>query len=248
MKSKIYFLIKVFDDERYADAFIKSGEMFCRTLGEFKRINDESGRGDPFEAVTDCHQPDRISLRLKFRDKDGIERDQPIVGLAGPLIIQNKGYDRLNLYCMYATKISEFSEAWETEDERVAAIAKIDASLQEQVALSDNIVSLGKYAVVIYQVGEFIEKVKKAAVDRGFTCWSGPVTYYDPDTFHGSFDEVECLFKKRKSYEYQNEFRFVLGSHEPDGAKLIHLGPLDGIAFKIPTAEINQNVQLRLAE
>ena len=73
-------------------------------------------------------------------------------------------------------------------------------------------------------------------------------SYYDPDIFHGSFKDLECVFRKRKNYEHQNEYRFSFGSHELEGTKVIHLGPLDGIAIKIPTREINEKIQLKLVE
>lgn len=41
MGSRIYMLVKVFDKEEYADAFLQHGEMLCRTLGEFKRIEGD---------------------------------------------------------------------------------------------------------------------------------------------------------------------------------------------------------------
>jgi hypothetical protein len=247
MTSRIYLLIKVFDREEYADAFIQKGEMFCRTLGDFKRI-DDPGRGDAYEAVTDWHQPDQVKLTITIKDNDGIEKTIPIEGLAGPVVMQSNGYDKLNLYCMYAVKAKEFEETYETEEERVVIVKKINAMLKERSTLSDEVISLGEFAVVVYQVEDFIDKVKKAAKEKSFACWNGLISYYDPDTFHGSFQELEAVFKKRNVYEHQNEYRFAFGSHEPEGSKVIHLGSLDGIAIKIPTREVNDKIQLRLVE
>lgn len=248
MTTRVYLLIKVFDKEEYADAFIQKGELFCRPLGDFKLVDDDAVRGDPYEAVTDWHQPDQIKLIITFKDKDGIEKTFPIEKLAGPLIIQNNGYDRLNLYCMYAVKVQEFEESYETEEERVAIVDKINAMLKEKSTLSDEVLSLGEFAVVVYQVEDFIARVRKAAQENDFACWNGLIRYYDPNTFHGSFKELEAVFRKRKIYKHQNEYRFAFGSHKPEGVKFINLGSLEGIAVKVKTREINEKIKLKLAE
>lgn len=248
MMTRIYLLIKIFDKEEYADSFIKKGELFCKTLGDFKRSDEEDGRGDRFESVMGWHQPDQIKLTITYKDNDAVERNFPIEKLAGPLTIQNNGYDRLNLYCMYAVKTPEFEESYETEEERVVIVEKISRMLKERSTLSDEVLSLGEFAVVVYQVENFIGRVKKAVQERGFACWKGLIGYYDPDTFHGTFKELESIFRKRSIYENQNEYRFAFGSHEPEGTKIIHLGSLEGIAIKVPTREINEKIQLKLVE
>ena len=248
MSSRIYMLIKVFDKEEYADAFIQKGEMFCRTLGGFKKIEDDDVRGDAYEGVTDWLQPDQITLTISYKDNDGVEHSFPAEGLAGPVVMQNNGYDRLNLYCMYAVKVPEFEESYETEDEKVRVVEKINTMLKERSTLSEEVLSLGEFSVVVYQVEDFIYRVKQAAKSQSLACWNGSIKYYDTDTFHGSFKELEAAFRKRNIYAHQNEYRFAFGSHEPEGVKTIRVGSLDGIAFKVPTKEINDKVQIKLVE
>ena len=248
MISRIYMLIKVFDKEEYADAFIQKGEMFCKTLGDFKKIEDDDVRGDAYEGVTDWHQPDQVTLTLSYKDNDGVEQSLPVEYLAGPVIFQNNGYDPLNLYCMYAVTIPEFKESYETEDERVRAVEKINAMLNERSTLSAELLSLGDFSVIVFKVENFITRVKEAAKSQNLAYWNGVVKYYDPDTFHGSFEGLEAVFRKRNIYAYQNEFRFAFGSHEPEGEKTIRVGSLSGIAFKVLTKEINHTVQIKLAE
>lgn len=246
MTTSIYLLIKVFDKEEYADAFMQKGEMFCRTLGDFKKIDETDGRGDKFEAVTDWHQSELTKLTITYKDKDGVEKSFPIEKISGPVTIQNNAYDRINLYSMYAVKAPEWDESYETEDERIVIIQKINAMLKESKTLSNEVISLGEFAVVVYQVEDFIARVKKAAQEKNFACWNKLIEYYDPDTFHGSFEELESIFRKRNMYAHQNEYRFAFASQEPEGTRLIHLGSLDEIAIKVPTREINEKVQLKL--
>ena len=248
MTKKILLLIKVFDKEEYADAFIQTGEMFCKTIGEFKRIEGDAARGDQFEALSDWHQPDRVSLTLSFKTLDGEEKSFPIEKLAGPVVMQRTAHDRLNAFCMYAVTAPDFEESYETEEERLRVVAKINSMLKVHATLGKEMLSLGEHAVLIIKVADFIDKVSKAAKSEGYSSWRGLVDYFDPETFHGSFGEVESVFKKRNIYSYQKEFRFVFDSNRPEGAKTLHAGPLEGIAFKLKTSEINSKLELKLAE
>lgn len=248
MSSRIYLLVKIFDKEEYADAFIQKGELFCRTLGDFKKIDDGDARGDAYEAVTDWHQPDQISMTISYKDSEGVEHSFPLTDLAGPVVMQNTGYDRLNLYCMYGVKVPEFEESFEIEEERITAVNKINSMLKEKTTLSEEVISLGEFAVVVYQVEDFIQMVREEAKKRDFSCWNGSIGYYNPETFHGSFKDVEAVFRKRDSYSHQNEYRFAFGSHEPEGTKTIHLGSLSKIAFKVATKDFNKLVEIKLAD
>jgi len=248
MEKNILLLIKIFNKEEYADAFIEKGELFCRTLGDFKKCDDNDGRRDKFEAVTHCFQPDQVNFVINFKDIDGAKKSLPIEKLDGPIFIQNNCYDRLNLFCMYAVISPFFEETYETEEERIAAIQKINAMLKEVCTLSHEALSLGPFAVVVYQVRDFVDMVLKEARNRNWICSNQLVDYYDPDTFNGSFNPVETIFKKRYIYQHQNEYRFAFDSLEQEGVKTIHLGSLSDIAFKLPSKEISERVQLKLAE
>ncbi len=105
MSSRIYLLIKVFDKEEHADAFIQKGAMYCNTLGYFKKYEDEL-RGDAYEGITDWHQPDQITLTISYKDNDGVDQTHIVTGLASPVTMGHHGFDSLNLYCMYAIKVS----------------------------------------------------------------------------------------------------------------------------------------------
>ena len=246
MGSHIVLLIKIFDKEEYADAFINNGEMYCRTIGDFKSIDDEGIRGDAFEGATDWHQPDKISMAISYSDSGGVKHSVTLSDLAGPVIMQSSGYDRLNVYCMYAVKIPAFEASYDTEEERGSFVEGINTMLKEKLRLDDEIYSLGHFSVVIFHVSDFIHKVEDAARAKSYDCWNSPVEYFYAETFHGSFKGLKAIFRKRNTYEHQSEYRFVFGSNEPEGHKTIHLGSLNRIGFKVPTKNINESVQLKL--
>jgi hypothetical protein len=114
--------------------------------------------------------------------------------------------------------------------------------------VSEEVSALGKFAVLIYKVEDFINKVKVKAKTLGCGYANGLVEYYAADSFHGSFKGIDGVFKKRSSYSHQNEYRFVFDLPESGSTQKIHIGPLNDIAFKLPTSEINSKVQLRLDE
>lgn len=248
MGTRIYLLIKVFDKEEYADEFIRTGEMFCKTIKQFKEIEGDVARGDQYEAVSEWHQPEGISLTISYKTPDGEEKSMPITELAGPFIVQSLSHDSLNAYCMYSITAPEFNESFETEEERLHVVEKVNAMLKAHTAVDNDMLSLGEHAVVIINVPEFINKVTQAAKAEGYDSWKGLVKYFDPETFSGSFGEVESVFMKRNIYSYQKEFRFVFDSDKPEGAKFIHAGSLEGLALKIKTSEINTKIEIKLDE
>ncbi len=247
MKSRIYVLIKIFKNEEHADAFIQQGVMRCGTLGEFKDI-DDGERGDKYEGVMHWHQPDQITLKITYKDQDGVEKTFPIKELAGPFIVQDGSYDRLNLYCMYALKIPEFVETFETEEERVVGFEKINAMLAERCVFRDEVLKLGSFAVIVYKVEDFISAVKRAAAEEKLACSNGLVGYFDPDTFNGSFEGVVGAFRKRKTYEHQSEYRFCFQSQDVEGERFLRVGSLEGMALKASTKDLNRMFQIKLTE
>ena len=239
MSPMIHVLIKVFDKEEYADAFIKKGEMFCRTLGEFKKIENDDQRGDIHEGVTAWLQPDKTKITISHKYSGGAEHSFPVQGLACPVTMQPHEYDQWNLYCMYAVKFPELNVSHETEEERLRFIEEKTREVEESLSLSKEMLALGEFAVLIYRIDCFIDKVKQAAKVRNLDWYRGRVEYYDPDTFHGIFDRDEAIFRKKNIYEHQKEYRLAFDSHGLHDVKFIHVGSLDGIAVKIPTKEIN---------
>lgn len=246
MGSRIYMLVKVFDKEEYADAFLQHGEMLCRTLGEFKRIEGDEARGDKYEGVTDWHQPDQVKVTISYKDQAGVEHLIPIEKLAGPMIIQNSHLDDYNLFCTYAVKIDVPDETYETREALLEAVQKVNDGLMRQMAVNDEAFSLGHYAVVVYQVEEFFERVEKTVESLGADHARSPVIYYDPETFHGSFKGVQAAFRKRSTYAYQNEYRFLFDFPGTVGTKTFQVGALSDIAFKVTCGEINSLLKLKL--
>jgi len=231
MTQRIFSLIKIFDAEEHAERFLKQGEMLCRTLEHFKKIENNDERGDKYEAVVEWQQPEGIKLKLSYCDKDGKKSTFSIDELAGPFVVQTTAYDNLNIYCMYALKI---------EAKRTKKSHKDQYTISEIPKISEKCSKLGNFAVVIHQVTDFIELVRNHARSNGYFFTKGAVRYFDPKSFSGNFAGIETVFQKRNLYSHQSEFRFAFDffSEKPEPRK-IQIGSLEKIAIKVPTEELN---------
>ena len=56
--------------------------------------------------------------------------------------------------------------------------------------------------------------------------------YYDPDTFHGNFQELDAVFWKQTEFSFQREFRIAIDTYTIEKASLIlEIGDISDIAF-----------------
>jgi hypothetical protein len=67
------------------------------------------------------------------------------------------------------------------------------------------------------------------------------VNYYDPDTFSGSFDDLDALFAKRDEYSHQKEYRISIDT----GVDAITLD-IGDIAILVNTSNLNNLLEIKL--
>ena len=85
-----------------------------------------------------------------------------------------------------------------------------------------------------------IRRVKSAAKAKGYGVAHSSVRYYDPDSFHGSFRDVESLFWKQTQYSGQQEFRFAIWTGEQSSSSMfLKIGDISNITLRFNTAELN---------
>jgi hypothetical protein len=104
----IWYLIKLFTAERYANQFM-AGELYLNTLSYFKEAEEEctdDGRLDPTEAVAMWLQPDDIFMKLTapgIRETEITSKD-----LAAPISASFDYHNHVNIFCLYALKTTGF--------------------------------------------------------------------------------------------------------------------------------------------
>ena len=218
------FLVKFFGKTTYADDFVH-GKIFANRLSWFKQVEDgdESGRMDRHEGTTIFLQPGKC--RIKINDMDMSD------DLAGPVQGQMNWLNHLNILCLHAgggdLDLASFSND------------NIEA-LRQQLTIPQKCLDLGKYAVVVMKVPEFIRRMRDSALAKGYGIKYGLVKYYDPETFHGHFDDEEAAFRKQNRYSFQREFRFAMNSGSLGEEPLVmDIGDISDITLQLESSELN---------
>ena len=148
---------------------------------------------------------------------------------------------------MYAIVIEDFEESYSTEDDKKLIVEKINRSIADQIRIDSRYQNLGDHAVVICNVERFIETVESYARNNNMKICHGLVEYFDPETFTGSFRGVEAIFRKRRTYKYQNEFRFAFNTnHKTQEPIKINAGPLNEFAFIGSLRNIIEQLKIKI--
>ena len=222
----IFFLVKFFDNPDHADDFVR-GRIFANSLSRFKQIEggDRSGRIDRNEGTSAWLQPHK-GARLTINNMD-ISDD-----LAGPLQIQMSWLNHLNIFCIHAAHSGDLDLANLSND-------NIE-TLRQELTIPDACFSLGKHAVIVRDVGEFMDRMRSSARENGYRIARGLVKYYDPATFHGYFPGIESAFHKQDQYSFQREYRFMFDAGAPKESSLVmDIGNIAHMTLRLESRELN---------
>jgi len=231
MSKTIFFLTKVFDSEGYAEDFI-SGNIFANRLSYFRELEEEESgnRSDKHEGIVNWYQPDQIKIELNGR---------VLTDIAGPASIKMHWHNHINVFCIYAAH----SEELERISEETLDVFK------KQLQIPEECLKLGECAVLVTSVPQFIDRIKKAVMDKSYGMTAGLVEYYDPDTFHGTFSETESIFRKQNEYKHQKEYRFAFDTGlEGDDPLILNIGNISDIAVKCKVSDVNNYLTIKLLE
>lgn len=223
--SVVFFLVKFFDNEDHVKDFL-NGRIYANTLGKFKRLEgtDDSGRGDRHEGTTAWLQPGQARLEINGMN---ITDD-----LAGPVQLQKNWLNHLHIFCLHAVHSGSLDMAT-VSNENIE-------ELRKQFLIPDECRRLGEHAVVVNNVPEFIRLMEAAAAANNYRVARGLVRYYDPESFHGNFRDVESIFHKQERYSYQREFRYVFDNGLVGATPLIlEIGDISDITRRFDFAELN---------
>lgn len=250
IKKIIYCLIKIFKDcdDTYANNFLNHGELYCQALKNFKAIEDNEVRGDKYEGLIYWVQPKDCVISIKFPENIPTNFPKEITitetDLAAPIAIQTNEYEYFKIYCMYAIAIDEFKFEYSTEEERIFLQKEINGLISKQIKFDEKISSeLGNIAIVITDVEKFINRVKKHCDNN---LHHGLVGYFDDEATSAQFQEIESIFRKRKLYSYQNEYRFAFFATDQLDSKTLHIGNLKDIAYKTTISELKNSMSISI--
>ena len=147
--------------------------------------------------------------------------------------------DDLYVLCMYAGLFSE-SDVQEFSTEELTRQLSVPKEYVQK---------FGAYAVVIVNPGEFVERITSFAKDNNYSIWRRAVQYVGSHAYEEtalSIDRrVGPAFIKPPDYAEEKEYRFAIETNTSGNNPItINIGPLDDIAFKIKTTEINKSLRI----
>ncbi len=217
----IFFLVKFFEKEEYADDFRK-GRLFAHKLSYYRECEGaDDERADRSEGVFEFRQADRIQLEI-----NGIDMT---ADLSGPIEVASNSSLNLNLFCMYAGHSGDLNlnRSFDLE------------LLKARLMIPDKCLDLGPFAVVVKNVTEFFKRIDVAAKTQGYEVARGLVGYYDPKTFHGQFSIADAPFRKQDRFAHQQEYRFAFDANS-DGPIILDIGDIGDITAPMDPSEINK--------
>ena len=223
--NRIFLLVKFLDKPDHVRDFIQ-GKIYCKRLAYFKRLeaDGDPGRSDPHEGTKTWLQPEQGRIVLNGRDISA--------GLAGPIQIQMNWLDHLHVHCIHAVHSGTVNPA-EISNTNIE-------ELRREFIIPESCLSLGQYAVVVQNVSEFVRRMRAAAGSKDYPIVSRLVKYYDPEVFHGGFEDAEAVFQKRREFSYQREYRFALDTGIKDDCPLVlDIGDISDITMQMTPHELN---------
>ena len=221
----VLMLVKFFSEEEHATQFV-DGKIRCNTVRTFKKWenSDGSGRADRNEGTSAWLQPGQVQVVINGMDMSA--------DLAEPTQLQMDWLSDLHLFCMHAVHTGDL-DTTKLSNENIE-------ELRRAMSIPEGCFEFGDYAVVVTDVNEFIRRIRATAQAEGYGFGRGLVKYYDPETFHGSFDGIEAAFSKQRRQSYQREFRFVINAGARGDCPLtLEIGDLSDITMPVRSGELN---------
>ena len=226
-QNTFFFFLKVFEELNHAEKFLR-GELHAKPLSYFAELEDgEALRGDPHEGASYIFSQEEI--KAKFND---ITINPSPIEISASFHMDK--LKSLNVFCIYAGYVADPQSI---EDVR------------EQLQIPEECFGLGKHAVIIMDVKEFVDRVKRCAKEQNFKSEGRLVGYYDSNTTYGWFDDRDVPFKKRNEFSYQKEFRVVFHKSNDDEEPLdLNIGDLNDIAVYCTPEKINDLLKVEERE
>ena len=141
----------------------------------------------------------------------------------------------LNVFCMYSVDFNDLKKIPNNDTKRT-------------IELPETLWEFGNYAVVVFDVPEFIKRVSKAAFSHLYKVRPGRVTYYDsrfglPDI---PLNESVAFFK-RNQYAHQKEFRLVFNTNTIGCDPVtLNIGDISDISVPVNRDNINSELSLNV--
>ena len=178
-------LVKTFDKEEYAKAFLEKGELLFRHVSYYQKIEDGQVRGDVDEGIVDqkktiymkgSTKTIRLGDSRYFVNWDAFKKSQP------KIVFTDGDYQFSLSYCA---------------DVQICCLTYINGMMENIKEIIEEIKKFGNYCVVITDCRQFLEQLNK--IPR---VSFGTVVYSDK--------KEQNISIKSLKYKNQSEFRIVM--------------------------------------
>jgi hypothetical protein len=242
---KILFFIKFFQNEEWADDFMK-GRIYLNRLSIFKKIEafyDDDERLDTNEAVAMWWQPRGFHMIVSnpvFGNIEITEKD-----LAAPTSMSFEYHDHFHVLCLHSIYTSGLPLV-DVNRRFHLAEGQLD-ELHKQLHIDPRCFRFGRFAVVIFRPRPFLTRITEVLHGKGRDCQSNLVHYYDDTTFDGEVPPRRIVFHKPKRFEYQREYRIAVAPKLLGTDPLIvDIGDISHLCGKTSSEKLNELLQVKL--
>jgi hypothetical protein len=212
----------------------QQGYMFCKPLGYFKNLEREDGsyRHDEFEGTSKILNPKNIKMNFLDSKLREIESDVQR-RIIKPITLSHGISNHIPIFCMYVTM------AHQVESYKHGTIP---------ILIDEKVKNFGGYVVIIENVKEFFERLRRAIlkfngdIKKGLKIHYSPVEYVDIESFHGDYG----IFRKPNQYRFQSEFRIAFEGLplEVDHSMVLQIPDLSDISELISYNDFKEQYKL----
>lgn len=207
------FLLKVFDEKRWAERFINYGEMLFSRPSIFHKKND--ARKDIKDSLT-C---ETVVGKVKSTDKEV---------LFGRVSGKAFGIKIDKLKELFGKHITNNPMQFEMEyipDIFIYSMVGISERTQDLEKTLEEIKKFGSYIVVITNISVFLKKLNDYIKEIGW----GAVKYTN---------NPSNVFEKTLEYNKEQEIRFITQIKSKDDKKIFHIGSIKDIGYLITIKDL----------
>lgn len=197
-------------------ALFDYGEIYMNTLEFYRNLEDHDERKDVNEGVVRVQNHRGGILKLKNSATGTFEE---VAQLTHTRIRErNSTIQNLHVYCLYYFKA----------EMPIKSLGTLIAKRTQH--------GFGDYAVLVVDAAEFVTRVKKAAIDKGYHHYRSLVKYVD-----FSQEEIDVgPFVKDQAFSHQSELRIAVHTGENNGlATKLEIGSLKDIAVMVPSGSLD---------
>jgi len=227
-KEKLIGLIKFVKSDERADDLL-NGELSSSKVSKFKEKDDGSFLvGDKHEGASIWLQPNTFTMTIS----NEFLGEHEITGFIGATTFSTSEVEDLYVYCMSSLTTADCDDddynKCRSDDSVIELIKRI---IREK--FDPRIWEFGHYAVLVFNVNQFFERIQKANKKYCLNVKGKKVEYIDENKQHYLPSDNDVLFVKRSGYDYQREYRLLFDFEDSKDRNSFDIGNIRDIACKI---------------